>query len=173
MVPDFDRSPLGPQTAEEQRLVDENGTLDLGYVTYSIEGDLVRVYSDPGLRPADYDRLLRLCEAVVARRGRFFLMAVGGPNTPPMGPEQRKRIAQWSRQFPPRAVAIVSPGSSFIRAMTTLLLRAINLMSGRNIPLAFFAQEADARKWLQGLQRVPSVSSPALRSSSTPSGGVG
>lgn len=146
-------------TDEELRAVEKNGSIVRYTGTISVEGSLVRVHSEIGLSPMDYERMLRICQEVYTRRGQFFLMAVAGPNTPSMGPEQRKLIGKWSKQYPAAGVAIVSPQTGLLQTMTTLLIRGISMLGARTIPLAFFRQETEARVWISNL-RFSSASRP-------------
>lgn len=138
-------------THEELKAIAGEGTVHRPGGTISVEGPLVRVQSEIGLGPMDYERLLRICEEVIKRQGRFSLLTVAGPNTPSMGPDQRRLIAHWSKEHPATGIAVVSPQTGLLQAMTTLLIRAISMLSKHTLPLAFFRNEPDARIWLRSL----------------------
>ena len=145
-------------TDEELRVVEKNGSIVRYTGTISVEARWCACTADR-LKPDGLRAHAADLPEVYTRRGQFFLMAVAGPNTPSMGPEQRKLIGKWSKQYPAAGVAIVSPQTGLLQTMTTLLIRGISMLGARTIPLAFFRQETEARVWISNL-RFSSTSKP-------------
>lgn len=150
-------------TAQELDVVRCGRALDLGRLHLSAEGDLLRMHSDSGLIPDDYVLILALCRELRVLHGSYALLAVSGPKTQPMGLEQRRMITAWMQHSPGRGMALVSPGSTLVRAMTSLLLKAINALSPRSTPFSLFGSEAEARDWLSRLPPPASSSAPRAR----------
>lgn len=140
-----------PILEREREAVRNNGKLAQDSVSISIEGDLVRVDSPKGLDAAQFIYVLRICEEVFHLHGRYFMLARNGEKAPPMTAEQRRYGAQWSRQYPSSGTAMVGSSHSLVSTMVRLLIRAINLVNPRQIPLAFFDTEDEARAWLATL----------------------
>lgn len=136
----------------ELQVIGGHGALTWNAITISVEGPLVRLQGEAGITPEECERALRICEEVERRHGRFYLLRVSGMHTPPLGPDQRRLVAEWSCEHAPSGIALVTPPGSFMRPMTLLLLRTIKMLSRRSFPLAFFRKEAEARTWLASLQ---------------------
>ena len=141
-----------PFLEKEREAVRSNGKLVHGRVCISIEDDLVRMESPQGLDMAQFIYVLRICEEVFRIRGRYFMLAINGERASPMTAEQRRIGAQWSRKYPSSGTAIVSSANSLVSTMVTLLIRGINRVIPRPIPLAFFQTEGEARAWLATLR---------------------
>ncbi len=140
-----------PFLEKEREAVRNNGKLVQGSVSVSIEEDLVRMDSPQGLNTAEFVYVLRICEEVFRIRRRYFMLALNGEGASPMTAEQRRIGATWSRKYPSSGTAIVSPANSLVSIMITLLIRGINRVITRPIPLAFFRTEGEARAWLASL----------------------
>lgn len=142
-----------PFSEKEREAVRNNGKLVHGRVCISIEDDVVRMENFKGLGTAQFIYVLRICEEVFLLRGRFFMLALNGERASPMTAEQRRIGAQWSRKCPSSGTAIVSSAHSLVSTMVMLLIRAINMLIPRPIPLAFFQTEGEARAWLATLAK--------------------
>ncbi len=63
--------------------------------------------------------------------------------------DARQYTAQWYRRLNPRGASAIVGATPAMRLITTLLIRAVNLLYKQNNPVAFFEQEAEARAWLE------------------------
>jgi hypothetical protein len=70
----------------------------------------------------------------------------------PGRPEVRKRVVQWARQRLRFDGVAVFGGDVATRAIGTLIINAIGLLSGRKLNIVLLADEASARAWI-GVRR--------------------
>jgi hypothetical protein len=140
-------------SSEELTAIRNNGEVSWRGVQIAVEGDLVRVRS---AETSDQDQLvyiLLVCEEVIRIHGHFYMLSIMRDRASAMPPEQRRLAAEWSRKHPSRGTAIVNRGNWVANTMVTLLIRGINVLISRPIPLAFFGSEAEALAWLQSLRQ--------------------
>jgi hypothetical protein len=140
---------------EDRQAIRDNGTLACKGMQITVEGDLVQLENSTGMEMAELIYVMRVSEEVMRLRGRFFMLAVVRGRTRVMPPEQRQLAAQWSRKHPSCGTAVVNDGNAIMNTMISLLIRAVNLVISRPIPLAFFQAEPEARAWLEALRQKP------------------
>lgn len=67
--------------------------------------------------------------------------------------EHRRASAHWWKQQELESIALAQYGlGSLLRVMVTLIARAVALLSGRSVVMDNFANEAEARAWLEQIR---------------------
>lgn len=93
-------------------------------------------------------RYLACCEQVIAKAGHYCVL-IDLSQLGSITAGTRKRSAEWARRRPRAASHIALFGGNAVRkALVILVMRAVQLVSGKDLSARFFATEADARAWL-------------------------
>ena len=67
--------------------------------------------------------------------------------------EHRRASAQWWKQQQLESIALAQYGlGPLLRVMVNLIARAVGLLSGRSVVMDNFANEAEARAWLERIR---------------------
>lgn len=91
---------------------------------------------------------LELIEQVIVKHGcAFTYVRVLEPGRHPG--DARHYTAQWYKRLNPRGASAIVGATPAMRLITSLLIRAVNLLYKQNNPVAFFDQEGEARAWLE------------------------
>ncbi|HRI51038.1 MAG TPA: hypothetical protein PLW65_12720 [Pseudomonadota bacterium] len=92
--------------------------------------------------------MLGLMEQVLAKHGfAVTYVRVLEPGRHPG--DARHYTAQWYKRLIPRGASAIVGATPAMRLITSLLIRAVNLLYKQNNQIAFFEQEAEARAWLE------------------------
>ncbi len=115
------------------------------------EGKLILVEFVGSLDLDEFEQMVTFSEAVVAEQGYAYLLAQvrqAGSISAPV----RQRLGPWLRRIPLRGIANVE-ASVASRGLATLLANGMRLLYGINHPVGFRKDEAEARKWVEDLER--------------------
>jgi len=92
--------------------------------------------------------MLRLIEQAIAKHGfAVTYVKVIEPGRHPG--DARHYTAQWYKRLNPRGASAVVGATPAMKLLTSLLIRAVNLLYKQNNPIAFFDHEVEARAWLE------------------------
>lgn len=109
-------------------------------------GDVVELQFDGPLTLDQAKALHEHLAASYAELGScFVLVDLGGVSA--MGPESRRYMGEWHRSHELSGVALFG-GNFAMRAIATLTVNAIHLLSNHRTEIVFFRDEADARRWI-------------------------
>lgn len=111
-----------------------------------LESDLVISRVKGVVTLADVQQLLVSFEEVLARHGHALLLADNAQFTS-IDADARRLGARWAAGKPVLAMATYNAGFA-ARALLTLIMKGINLVSPRPLPFAFVKTESEARAWL-------------------------
>lgn len=99
-------------------------------------------------------RVFSVIDAVRARYPRIFVLAEGGGTTTPAA---RKVIGEWFRASPTRAAPILEVAvwnqGAVARAVSEMLIRAINLLHPGRFLVHFFRTREEASAWIDAQRR--------------------
>ena len=111
-----------------------------------VEADVLCTRASGPMTPAIVDWIVAACTGMVARHSDYYILG-NLRDAGPIPADLRRRIVDFARLHPPRAIAFfhVTPLALGVNA---LLFGAINAFRKRKIPLKQFASEAEARAWL-------------------------
>lgn len=130
----------------------------LGKHAYEIEGagDVVVLRAAGQLEPDEARELHRLCERVLAGRGRLYLLLdlTCGNELPSA---TRREMGRWNATHEVSGVAIFGL-SPMRRAVLLLLANALSLVRRKPLPFVLAQSEAEARAWLAALRQAPAAS---------------
>jgi len=91
-------------------------------------------------------------DAARARHPRVFVLAEGGGSTTPAA---RKVIGEWFRASPTPLEVAVWNQSAIARAVSEMLIRAINLLHPGRFLVRFFRTREDACGWIDAQRGAP------------------
>lgn len=111
------------------------------------EEDLFFVVARGLITDEDADALLGSLNAVHAERGRVIVI-VDASHGLSVGPAARRRMAQESKAYG----MVVFGAGALVRSLITLVNNALRLLTGRNAPLLFCANEQEARRHASALR---------------------
>lgn len=115
------------------------------------EGKLILVEFVGRLEADEFQVMRTFCERVIHEQGYAYLLAhvqkSGG-----MSPEVRHELGPWFKRIQFRAVANIGANLA-ARSLATLLTNGLRLIYGIDHPMAFHKDEAEARKWVDELER--------------------
>jgi hypothetical protein len=136
-----------PISAEDRAAVSENRSIDIGGQPFTVQGDEVVGYFQRAMSLPEIIRLLRITQEVKRLRGRVFLLAQVSGEMGTVSPESRRWIAEWGKRHHIDGLAL-SGGSAVGRALTLLIVTAVNLLRKAPTALTFVQSEAEARAWV-------------------------
>jgi hypothetical protein len=111
------------------------------------EDDLFFVVARGLITDEDADALLGSLNAVHVERGRVIVI-VDASHGVSVGPAARRRMAQESKAYG----MVVFGAGVVVRSLIFLINNALRLITGRNAPLLFCADEQDARRLANALR---------------------
>jgi hypothetical protein len=112
-----------------------------------LEEDVLFAYvSGPWLLD-ELKQFLLLCEETKLRLGSVYLVTIVGPGYD-LPPPSRKYIGEWSRAH--EVTGNVLAGAPFaMRALITIMTRALQLLGASSSGVVFTNTEAEARAWIR------------------------
>jgi hypothetical protein len=110
-----------------------------------VSGDTIMIRAEHELTVEDAERSHEVAQRVFAEHGYLYQIIDAARGRTP-SPEVRRRMAEISREID-GAVVIINAGA-IMRATATLILGALRYFSGRERPIAFVKDEAEARAWI-------------------------
>lgn len=119
----------------------------IGQQRYRIEGDLVLWEGSGLVTRAELAHLFNECAAVENRYG-YALLQVDALTDLGLPPEARRFLAEFHRSHRAIGATAVSGISPVFVIGVELVLRAIQLISGKQVPTRFFRARDEARAWL-------------------------
>ena len=123
----------------------------LGKHRYCIIAQQLRLQSQGEFTPQEADALMDLLDALRDRHPKLTILFDSRSGL--SAPSATRRVFVQRSQGAGRSIPTAVVGAGIvIRTLFRLTLDAIRLMSGRDIPLEFFASEADALTWLGAFQ---------------------
>lgn len=123
--------------------------LDLSIVT---RDDVVEIQYRGTFDERQVHAVFAAVDAARARHPRVFVLAEGGGSTTPAS---RKVIGEWFRSSPiPLEVAVWNQ-SAVSRAVSEMLIRAINLLHPNRFLVRFFRSREEACAWIDAQRRAP------------------
>ena len=132
----------------------------LGTHEFRIEDDVLHVKWVGEFTVSDMQRLNQLITDLRQKHQLVFHLVDGTKGHGLSAEARRWSVAHTSPSN--RADGIACFGfNSMMRAISTLLVRAIAILSKRTAPTRFFATEAEARAWLDELRGGAAKSNPA------------
>lgn len=122
------------------------GVGEIGQHYYYIEEDVIVVRFKGNISLKEVSRFIEIFNSLLKKHKRALLISdLSHAST--IDQDARRHIVDWTRQQTAFATAAVSAGF-MQRALTSLMVRALKLISGKNTPLAFFQDKESARAWL-------------------------
>lgn len=113
-----------------------------------VVGDLIELVAD-GEMTVPHIEALQAMVAEVRRREGLCYMLVDLKGMTALGSDTRRQVAVWGQDETNRLTASAVYGCSFaMRALITLTLNAVRVLSRMPIETAFVGDEAAARAWI-------------------------
>ncbi len=140
------------QRDEDLAAVRDNGFIEFADTHIAVRDDEVRLQGTRLMDIIEIQRLLRIFEMVIARRGQLFLMLIAGQVRATPTPEVRRCIAEWGRHHRVTGTALVG-GNAVTRAVVTLTARALAILRQDVQPITFVETETAARRWFDELRK--------------------
>lgn len=115
------------------------------------EGKLIIIEFIGRLELDEFEQMVAFVQRVVAEQGHAYLLAQvrqAGSIAAPV----RQQLGPWLRRLPLRGIANVE-ASVASRGLATLLANGLRLLYGINHPVGFHKDEAEARGWVEDLER--------------------
>jgi hypothetical protein len=141
------------ELSESERLsIRDNGSISLGRHSIGFEGELIRAEFFGTISLDQVLRMLSYYEEALRLGRRLFVLALSREDGELMSAEMRRTLADWTRTHEVKCLAVVGGGNWISVSIVSLLLRAISLVARQPIPLRFFPNEHDARRWIDDLR---------------------
>lgn len=122
----------------------ESQTFERYHLT--IEGDTVLSTAVGVVTLLEAQQLLSCLDEVIARHG-YCLLLSNSARFSTVTAEARKFSAKWIKGKPVLGIAVYN-ASFTARTLLSLIMKGINLINPRAIPLTFVREESEARAWL-------------------------
>jgi len=121
--------------------------INVGTHSIRVEQEIAFIRLCGKLSVSQTQALLAICQDVHEKEGRICML-FDGTKTTSLSPEVRRTVIDWSKRYPITAVANFGGGLPQ-RALATLAIAAIRLLSRTAPPQTYEATEAAARAWLE------------------------
>lgn len=112
-----------------------------------VEDDLCFIVARGLITDEDAEAFLSILDAVHVERGRVIVI-VDASHGLSVGPTARRRMAAESKAYG----MVVFGAGVLVRSLITLINNALRLITGRNAPLLFCANEQEARRHANALR---------------------
>ena len=123
----------------------------MGQYQLHIEGDTVLSTAVGVVTLAEAQQLLACLEKVINRHG-YCLLLSNSARFSTVTAEARRFSAKWITGKPLLGIAVYN-ASFTARTLLSLIMKGINLINPRAIPLTFVLEESEARAWLAERRR--------------------
>lgn len=117
----------------------------------TIEDDLVHMRINGSYTLTDAQESHAVIAEVLAQKGRVLVLT-NSFGSDALKPEVRRFLAEWNRDHKATAVAIFG-NSAVLRAMLSLVMRAIDIFRKSPLPTVLVATEAEGRAFLAEQRR--------------------
>ena len=121
-------------------------SIPIGKHSARIEGDTLHLKLCGDLPVEDFRPMLQLSEQIIAVHGHYFAL-LDIRHLAAVPAETRRVGAEWARVHRISGNACYG-GSSAMRTLITLVMRAINVVHSLPAPVAFFKTEHEAQAWI-------------------------
>lgn len=112
------------------------------------EGDVLHVVFHGPMRAADVAELRRRADEMITSAGRCLLLC-DLRNLSTIDSDARRAVAEWGRASSHQSGGTAVYGASMgARVLTTLIVKAVQLLGNHDTGFHFANNEAEARAWL-------------------------
>lgn len=134
-----------------------------------VEDDLLMAVPHGEVTNAEFQFYAAAADRIIAEYG--YLLILGDERElNAITADARRRMTQWSIGKPILGLALFNAGLA-ARSLTSLIIKALNMLRKHTVPFAFFKSETEARAWIAGLRKshlAQQGTSPAQHSSTSP-----